>query len=158
MKHCRQVEKLVTLSLIEFSNGNASPTSDDIGDLIHTDSLTHEAVVLTTVLSLLHTISQQLQLLLQLGDSAIFQVGGEGQIFATNGFFHFELFLLKATAQFTHFIDLSTVILILQVERGQLFLDVSQLLTHGLQTGFRRVVVFSCQCSLLNLQLKTFAL
>ena len=149
VQHIIQMQQLLALALHQLLYRDASPACHDAGDFLIGHAVTQQAVLLLGG-SYLFLFGQ---LLLQLGQLAVFQFGGLVQVVLALGFLDGGIGLLDLLAQSLHLANGVLLVLPLCLHAAELILQLSQLFFEVLQTALAQSVGLLFQADLLDLQL-----
>ena len=134
MEDFRQLQKPLLVALDEFLHGNARPLGDDGGDLLAVDALAYERIALALRL---HRLFEGL---FELGELAVFDFGGLGEVVVALGALHTELRGLDFLAQNDGFLGGLLFSFPLRLHRGGIGAQLRELPADFFEALF--VVVF----------------
>ncbi|CDC30491.1 putative uncharacterized protein [Faecalibacterium sp. CAG:82] len=143
------MQQLLALALHQLLHGDAGPAGHDAGDLLVGHTVTQQAVLFLLVGQLLFGF----QLFLQLGQLAVFQLGGLVQVVLTLGFLNGGIGLLDLLAQGLYFADGVLLVLPLCFHAAELILQLGQLFFQLFQAALAQGIRLLFQADLLDLQL-----
>ena len=149
MEHIVQMQQLLALALHQLLHGDAGPAGHDAGNLFIGHAVAQQAVFLLGGGDLLLFF----QLFLQLGQLAVFQLGGLVQVVFALGLLDGGIGLLDLLAQRLHLADGVLLVLPLCLHAAELILQLGQLFFEVLQTALAQSVGLLFQADLLDLQL-----
>ena len=149
VQHVGQVQQLFPLAFHQFFHRDAGPARHDAGDLLVGDAVPQQAGLLL--------FSGQFffggQLLLQLGQAAVFQLGGLVQVVLPLGLLDGGIGLLDLLPQGLHLADGVLLVFPLGLHLAELVLQLGQLFFDVLQAALAEGVGLLFQADLLDLQL-----
>ena len=149
VQHIVQMQQLLAFALHQLFYRDAGPACHDAGDLLIGHAIAQQAVLLLggSHLFLLG------QLLLQLGQLAVFQLGGLVQVVLALGFLDGGIGLLDLLTQALHLANGVLLVLPLCLHAAELILQFGKLLFQILQAALAQGVGLLFQAHLLDLQL-----
>ena len=153
MQHLVQVQQLLPLALHQLRHRDAGPAGHDLGDLLVGDPVAQQLVLPRRDRLPL----AGLQLLLQLGQLAVFQLGGPVQVVLALGLFDVGVHLLDLLAQLLHLADRLLLVLPFRFHAGELVPQPGQLPANFLKMLLRELVVLFFEGRLLDLVLQNLA-
>ena len=125
-----QVQQLLPFALHELCHGNAGPAFDDEGDLAVGDTVTQQAALL----ALVGDVFFLRQLLFQLRQLAVFQLGGLFQVVFPFRLFHLGVGRFDVLTELLHLFNGVLFILPLSLLGVELLPHIGQFLLDGRQT------------------------
>ena len=143
------MQQLLAFALHQLFYRDAGPACHDAGDLLIGHAVTQQAVLLFGG-SHLFLFGQ---LLLQLGQLAVFQLGGLVQVVLALGFLDGGIGLLDLLTQGLHLANGVLLVLPLCLHAAELILQLGKLLFQILQTALAQGIGLLFQAHLLDLQL-----
>ena len=148
-----QAQQLLALALHQLGDRNARPAGHDPGDFLLGHAVAQQAVLPAALLRQLFLLRQ---LLLQLRQPAVLQLGGLVQVVLALGALDVGVHLLDLLAQLLHLADGALLLLPLGLHAAELVAQFLQLTLHVLQLALGELVVLLGQRRLLDLLLHDF--
>ena len=161
-RSCRRSSRWTSfagLALLDAADRDAGPAGDDLGDVLGVDLLLEEAVRRGCRRGLALGLLGVGELLLELGDRAVAQLGGALEVALARGDLELALGGGQALAQVADAGDLLLLGLPLGLHAGGALLQVGELALERLEAlGGRLVVLLALERGLLDLELEDAAL
>ena len=148
-----EVKELLALALDELRHGDARPALDDLRDLLLRDLVAQKAALLGALRHLLLVR----ELLLQLGQLAVFQARGRLEVIALLGLLNLRAQRFNALAELLHLANGVFLVFPLRFRRVELLAQLGKLLAQLSQTPLRKLVGLVLERGLLNLHLDDLA-
>ena len=148
-----EMQQLVPLALHQPRYGDTRPALHDAGDLLVRHLVPQIAAVVLLTFRL-----RRLQLLLQRGQRAVFQLGSAVEIVVLLGAFDLRAQLFDLRTQALHLTDLRLFVFPLRLFLRQVGAQLGKLLLNFFQMRLRQLVAFLFQRRLLDFQLNDLAL
>ena len=149
VQHVIQMQQLLAFALHQLLHRDAGPAGHDAGNLLVGHAVTQQAVLFLGSGDLFFLF----QLLLQLGQLAVLQLGGLVQVVLPLGLFDIGVGLLDLLPQGLHFADGVFLVFPLCLHAAELVLQFGQLFFQILQTALAQSIGLLFQADLLDLQL-----